>query len=366
MLLPVPLLFTLPLLTAGPDPASDPIPELDTRGDVYKTEGPNDPLIYDSTTGSKKMILLYTDFADLKVENDTREVGETVLGGDRFEELFRQQSHGTLEITVDHVHGWRQLPKKQKDYDARTTETHREMFIDVFALYPEVDFTKYDYIVAKMPGRGNFAFGERDDKAIPYKDGKINVAVNIGSNNPIVLAHEVAHLMGLPDLYTIGDLDPKNPVGSWDIMSDGNRSTGFLGWHRHKLGWLAPERKDYLVGTRHDVVLTPLDAESGTSMVVIPADDPAQPTTVFVIEVGQPPSPKKDAEPWPAGVLVYRVDATRETGKNPVVIFPKENIKEGAPWHPGDTVDHEDLPFRVKVVKKRADGAYELEIESKG
>ncbi|MDP7108211.1 MAG: hypothetical protein QGH41_14105, partial [Roseibacillus sp.] len=35
------------------------IPVLDTRGDVYKTEGANDPLIYDSTIGHKKAIMLY-------------------------------------------------------------------------------------------------------------------------------------------------------------------------------------------------------------------------------------------------------------------------------------------------------------------
>ena len=114
------------------------------------------------------------------------------------------------------------------------------------------------------------------------------------------------------------------------------------------------------------MVLTPLDAKSGTSMVVIPWDDPVEPTTVFVIEVGQPPRPKKDAEPWPSGVLVYRVDATKPTGKHPVVIFPKEDFKAGAPFHEGDTLEHKDVPFLMTVKKKRANGAYELEIESKG
>ena len=216
-------------------PAS--IPKLNTKGDVYKTEGPNDPLIYDTTIGEKKMIMLYTDFPDTRQTSDTKEVGATVLGKGKFLEIFHTQSHGKLKISIDHIHGWRQLPKNQKEYHARTTEAHREMFIDVFALYPKVDFNKYDYIVAKMPGRGNFAFGERDDLAIPYKGGKINLVVNIGSNNPTVLVHEVAHLMGLPDLYTLGDVKgPKNPVGAWDIMSSGGGASGFIGWHRHKLG----------------------------------------------------------------------------------------------------------------------------------
>jgi M6 family metalloprotease-like protein len=50
--------------------------------------------------------------------------------------------------------------------------------------------------------------------------------------------------MGLPDLYTYGGVaGPKNPAGPWDIMSEAGSSTGFLGWHRHKLKWLDADRK---------------------------------------------------------------------------------------------------------------------------
>ena len=91
------------------------IPELNTKGDVYKTEGPNDTLIYDSTVGEKKMIMLYTDFPDTRQTTDTKEVGETVLGKGKFLEIFHKQSHGKLKISIDHVHGWRQLPKNQKE-----------------------------------------------------------------------------------------------------------------------------------------------------------------------------------------------------------------------------------------------------------
>jgi M6 family metalloprotease-like protein len=343
---------------------SDPIPQLNTKGDVYKTEGANDPLIYGSTVGDKKMIMLYTDFQDVQSETDTKKVGETILGKGRFLEIFNKQSHGKLKISIDHIHGWRHLPKNQKEYHARTTEAHRDMFIDVFALYPEVDFNKYDYIVAKMPGRGNFAFGERDKEAIPYRDGKINVVVNIGSNNPIVLAHEVAHMMGLPDLYTIGDLgEPKNPVGEWDIMSIAHNASGFIGWHRHKLGWLAPDRKSYLTEGSHTVNLSPLDAESGTSMIVIPVDDPKHPSKVFAIEVGQPPHAKKDKKQWETGVLIYSVDATRQTGKHPVMIYPKADYKEGAVFHAGDSFDDKRAPFSLKVIKKHPNENYQLEIK---
>jgi len=340
------------------------IPQLNTKGDVYKTEGANDPLIYGSTVGDKKMIMLYTDFQDVQSKIDTKEAGETILGKGRFLEIFHKQSHGKLKISIDHVHGWRHLPKKQKAYHARTTEAHRDMFVDVLALFPKVDFNKYDYIVAKMPGRGNFAFGERDDLAIPYRNGKINLVVNIGSNNPVVLAHEVAHLMGLPDLYTLGDTEgPKNPVGAWDIMSIAHNASGFIGWHRHKFGWLTSKRKTYLTEGSHSIDLSPLDAKSGVSMIVIPVDNPRHPSKVFAIEIGQPPLAKKGKKQWPVGVLIYSVDATRPTGKHPVVIYPKADRKEGAVFHPGDSFEDKAAPFSLKVVKKHPNSTYQLKIK---
>lgn len=345
--------------------AAHPVPELDPGGDVYKTEGPNDPLIYDSTTGDKSMIMLYLDFPEKRMKIKTEERAAKVLGGDRVQKLFHTQSHGNLRLNIDHVHGWRRLPKAKDTYTAVTTKGHRDLFVDVLALYPEVDFTDYDYIVANISGLGNFAFGERDDKAIPYRDGKIRVAVNIGSNNPTVMVHELAHLMGLPDLYTIGDPEgPKNPVGSWDIMSDGNRANGFIGWHRHKLGWLDADRKTYLTKGVHQLDLAPLDAPSGTSLAIVPVSLADRPHKVFAVEIAQPARPREGREPAPHGVLIYSVDATRPTGKNPVIIHPRDTL-ERAPFQPGDRFEHDDAPMDVRVLEALGDDAYRVEIRVK-
>ena len=246
--------------------STDPIPILDTKGDVYKTMGENDPLIYDSTIGHKKMIFLYVDFPDLPQKIDSKERGNKVLGNGKFEEIFVTQSYGKLSFSYKHIYGWRRLSKNARSYSTRTTESHRAMFEEIFALYPEVDLRDYDYIVACMQRVGNTAFGERDDLAIPYRGSKINVAMNISSGSPYVLAHEIAHLMGLPDVYTygsgkIGDeaskLVRRNPAGPWDIMSSAGSATGFVGWHRHKLKWLDADRKLYLSKGHSDRMHTP-------------------------------------------------------------------------------------------------------------
>ncbi len=343
---------------------ASPIPPLEPKGDVYKTEGPNDPLIYGPTVGNQKAILLYVDFPNIPQDGDTRERGEKLLAGGRFQQLFLDQSYGKLTIEVEHVHGWRRMPKENKAYDPGTTEGHRDMFVDAFALYPEINLLEYDYVMISMPGRGNFAFGERDDKAIPYRGEKINVALNQGSMSYFVLAHEFAHCMGLPDLYTytheVPDDAPRNPLGPWDIMSSAGQASGFIGWHRHKFGWLDEDRKTYLTKGTHNLVLTPLDGREGISMVVVPADDPANPSKVFVIECAQPLRMEKDA-PKPGGVLVYSVDATRPSGQNAVVVHPRED-KVHAAFHPGQKFDDPAAPASVKVHKKNDGGCYAIEV----
>ncbi len=362
--------LTLPLLlalahtsgAAETHPTTQPIPALDSKGDVYKTEGETDPLIYKDAIGRKKLIMLYLDFADAEMTIDTRERAQQVLGGKTFEELFARVSQGKLSFDIEQVHGWRRLPGKAGDYSSKTTEAHRDLFVAVFKLYPEIDFNTYDYIVANMPKIGNTAFGEREDIAIPYRGGKIKLALNLSSPSPHVLAHECGHLMGLPDLYTYGGVPgPKNPAGPWDLMSEAGKSSGFLGWQRHKLKWLDADRKTYLTEGNVKLSLTPLDAASGLSMVVIPADDPKHPSKVFVIEVAQQPRLKKEEEAAAPGILVYTVDAKLASGNNPIVVYPNKDLKT-APFPPGDLFEHKDAPFVVKVMESDPQGVFQIEI----
>ena len=337
------------------------IPDLDTKGDVYKTEGANDSLIYDSTIGNKKCIMLYADFSDAVMKVDTKERANGVLGNGLFQKLFHEQSYGKMTLDVEHVHGWRRLSKLASKYSSRTTESHRELFVEIFDLYPKIDFLAYDYIMVNMPRIGNTAFGERDELAIPYKGKKINVALNISSVSPYVLAHETAHLMGLPDLYTYGGVEgPKNPAGPWDIMSSAGKASGFLGWHRHKFEWLDANRKKYIASGMHRLEITPLNALSGVSMIVIPVDDPVKPSKVFVIEISQPLRGKDSKNS--VGVLVYSVDAKLATGRNPVVVYPKLDLLK-APFYAGDHFNHMDAPMGIKVLKKNKDESFLIEVK---
>lgn len=371
----VALCLLAPLAWAQSDAQTQtrPIPELDTRGHVYKTEGPNDPLIYDDPVGEKKVIIVYCDYPDRPHNHSTKERAEKVLGGSdddgTFQTIFKSNSYGKLTLDITHIHGWRTMPKSHKEYDPVSTEGHRQMFEHAFALYPEVNFLDYDYALVLMTAKGNFAFGERSARAIPHRDEKITVGVTQSSQNPYTLAHEIAHCMGLPDLYTytnrVPEGTPSNPLGPWDIMS--GSSTGFIGWHRHKLGWLDNDRKTYLAKGTHKLTLTPLSDDAGVSMIVVPAkgEDADKPSKVYAIEVALPLRPRKQM-PRPAGVLVYSVDAKLPTGFNPVVVYPAPGEEKiDAAYHEGENFNQDHAPMSIKVLNKNEDGSYTVEVTVK-
>lgn len=88
-------------------------------------------------------------------------------------------------------------------------------------------------------------------------------------------------------------------------------SVSFLGWHRHKNGWLPAARATYVKQATPGwyATLSPLSGSCGLSLIALPVDDVNHPSKVFVIELAQPVLGTNN-QYWGDGVLVYTVDAT--------------------------------------------------------
>lgn len=128
------------------------------------------------------------------------------------------------------------------------------------------------------------------------------------------------------------------------------------------LEWLDADRKTYIKAKKHQIKLMPLDAPSGVSMVVVPVDDPAKPSKVFVVEVSQPVRGTGDAT---TGVLIYSVDGKLASGQNAVVVYPTVDPKS-APLQTGETFEDKDAPMTVRVLKRNEDGrSYLVEVDIK-
>lgn len=210
---------------------------------------------------------------------------------------------------------------------------------------------------------------------MPSLSGPIAYGVTFGAdsyrNRYVNLVHEVGHLLGLPDLYRMNGVLGEHKAGCWDLMSDIFHSVSFLGWHRHKNGWLPDERKTYIGESRRRwrTTLHPLTGPSGLSMIVLPVDDAGCPSKVFVVEPAQPVI-GTDGQPWGDGVLVYTVDARVQSGLCPVVVIPRiESFSDTygdlyqAPYGEGDVAEVTDDGAQLTVaVTRRIGSAYEIEL----
>ena len=371
--------LTTALFLAQTVSSADQIPELNPKGRVYKTEGPTDYAIYPKAHGVIRAVMVFVDFPDVPAEGqETEPIANHLLGDGKAQQFFKDQSYGKMSLDVTIIAGWKRMPRPVGEYvnskGGFSFEQHKVYLTDACALFPALKFSTYQmvYVVAvKTPTiRLSPAFNAHPGTGAKTADGEVRLAVTFGNdsykNRCTNLIHETGHLLGLPDLYRYDDQG--FPVGAWDIMCDIFKGTNFLGWHRHKLGWLDGNRKEYLRSGTLRTTLTPLSSSGGVSMIVVPGDNPDHPSKVWVVEIAEPvlsPDEKLTGE----GILIYSVDATIATGQTPVVIYPKraeDNDRRlyQAPFRVGDSFQEDSAPMTAKIERKTSKG-YEVVLTRK-
>ncbi|TLS44766.1 M6 family metalloprotease domain-containing protein [Streptomyces montanus] len=185
----------------------------------------------------------------------------TDLTGDYFpatSQFFEQASYGKFTLRPHPVREWIQMPRASTAYAIQRdwNSARRSAYLrDALAVSNgRVDFSRYDvvYFVADpdAPGVDSDATKVVNLDAPLRADGKdIRRVVTVFEKHPpdrLVLAHETGHVFDLPDLYhrpTDGKGDWDTHVGDWDLMgSQFGLAPDLFGWHKWKLGWLAPRQ----------------------------------------------------------------------------------------------------------------------------
>jgi M6 family metalloprotease-like protein len=372
------------LTALGPVGSPIAIPQLVPLGSVYHTEGPSDYSTYVKPLGTAKAVMVFVDFPDAPAgATSAADRADHILGHGQAQQLYVAQSYGKFSFDVDikAALGWRRMPKPSSAYSRDTFEHHKVYVTDAAALFSaqEVNFAAYQMVFFVASPGGGFdlspAFNASPGYGAPSPSGEIRLAVTFGqdsSDNRFVrIVHEMGHLMDLPDLYPLGAGADSSKAGCWDIMSDIFHSVNFMGWHRHKNGWLDPARAMYLSqSTTWFGTISPVQGGCGLSMLVLSADRARHPTKVFVVELAQPVLGSNNQYQG-EGVLLYTVDASIPSLQSPVEVVPKISGSDptygalfGAPYAVGDhaSATSGNATLQLTVIQK-FDNSYNIRID---
>jgi M6 family metalloprotease-like protein len=283
-------------------------------------------------------------------------------------------------VPITRFDGWRRMPKQAAYYGPIFEHTKTLEFLQdaVAATNATVDFSEFRmiYVVSTRPGDPVSATASTllPSQAIAADGVQFRHLIQSGADVQAgVVAHEIAHQFGLPDLYD-AYAPPGTPnqewVGSWDPMSSPFPVfPHVLAWHKLKLGWLGPQHvRCAYAGAPVTETITPLaqtPASGAPDVKAIVA--PVGPSSAYVVEAREPGG--QDSRLCQNGVLVYTVDATVASGLGPVRLkaarSPVPSLADNicrslydAPFDlgPGETSVFEDANVKVEVLHASASG----------
>ncbi|HEX2061818.1 MAG TPA: hypothetical protein VHK90_13850 [Thermoanaerobaculia bacterium] len=296
---------------------------------VFLTEGPTDFALHVKSTGTLRAVMLFADFPDAPATETTAALFETIVPESR--QWLGEVSHGRLELDVTRVDRWYRLPLTSASYglEQPSFAAQRAYAEELVKLAEnDVDFTPYDVLLIASPPGARIplspTFLAYEGSGVRTNEREIRWGVTFGTDvrtgdwGGRILAHEVGHMLGLPDLYRFGALifpDFVRDAGGWDLMSWIRPGGHGLVWHKRKLGWIDESQIVCATGSR-EVTLDATAAGSGVKAVIVPLDE----DTALVAEVRKPVA--RDALLCDSGVLVYTVDAATATGQGPVLVHP--------------------------------------------
>lgn len=211
------------------------------------------------STGTVRATVLFVDFSDAPAMRTTHGVLNIIqpTAGT----FFTAHPYGAMSLVLEPQQRWLRMSRLSTQYgwpNDVTFESHRLFLQDAADLAaPFTDMSAADLLVVMTnPDAGAITFGPAfvpntgGGIRVPWRATSIDNATNSGRAltgwGGLWLAHEMGHLLSLPDLY---DFAPPTPaqthlhVGEWSIMGFiSGRGGEFSAFERWQLGWLADEQ----------------------------------------------------------------------------------------------------------------------------
>lgn len=333
-----------------------------------------DRSIFLPSRGTVHLVMIFVDFPDVPVakapavyRDPHRYYRDMVPGAQQW---LTTVSRGALHLSVQLVPHWYRVRGSSRSYGFADGISYAE---DVHYLSDvartvgtSVRLGSYDavYVVSlrgvlAMPGTA--AFHPETPTSLPMPGGGYlrhvaTLGEDAADDPALTLAHETLHMLGLPDLYLYASVANEfTPVGGWDIMSDPHGpSPHLLGWQMWKLGWITdPQVRCLHRGSTAPVQLSPIESPVGVSLLVVPL------TTGRAVVVESRRSIGVDADACSSGVLIYRIDARKDSGSGPVRILGKGVENDRLCLRFTGPIDYATLgtgPGQVRSYTDRVDG----------
>ena len=175
---------------------------------------------------------------------------------------------------------------------------------------------------SKEPNVNRVVYVDRDKKP-HYIDTAITAGNDLFRWGYRWAVHESGHTFGLPDLYSYAPVINDVKIGSfffcggWDMMGNiAGHSTDFLAWPKWKLRWIRDDQVDVVSQasarpTTH--FLSPVETPGGTKMVVVRTGLSTAYVAEFRTQLGVNALDERGKY---AGVLIYRIDATKSGARD--------------------------------------------------
>lgn len=239
--------------------------------------------------GDVRVTAIFVDFSDAVATRTTQNVFAII--SPTAENYYRAVSYGRMNLILLPSFVWRRMSKPTTAYgwNALSFNLHRAYIQEALDLAPSVDVSQSDaFVIISNPDAGALNNGPAflASPGFGVTTGGRTFLNGSTSGRDLLgwggywLNHEMAHTMGLPDLYAYSGSGHRF-VGGFSLMGlISGHSREFFAWERWVLGWMEDAQVSCAGTGMNEVQLTPVERSGGTKMVIIPTG----PTSAVVAE----------------------------------------------------------------------------------